>query len=237
MNKKLPNSYHGLKVVHFSDLHYGSTFKIDDIKNMVKNINTLKPEIILFTGDLINNNVNLSKDELASLFKELNKLDPVISSYIIKGDHDYRTDYLEFLKNSTFILLENSAEYFYYNSDTPITIIGLESDLEKQQNIAKAFDNFNEEYYSILLVHEPDSIKHLKDFKVDLVLAGHSLNGQMKIPFLGPLFKIEGAKYYFDEKHIVNNAPMYISGGLGTNKYPFRLFNHPSFNFYRLYNQ
>ena len=63
-NDKLPDNFHGLKIVHFSDIYYGSTVKEKEISNLVKKINELKPDIIVFTGDLLNNNINLKEKDL-----------------------------------------------------------------------------------------------------------------------------------------------------------------------------
>ena len=54
VSSKIPSSFDGVKVVQFSDLHYGSTIFIDDVKRLVKMINERKPDIVVFTGDLIN---------------------------------------------------------------------------------------------------------------------------------------------------------------------------------------
>lgn len=73
--------------------------------------------------------------------------------------------------------------------------------------------------------------------KYDLVLTGHSHGGQVRIPFIGKLYTPEGAKKYYDEYYKINNTDLYISSGLGTSMYKFRLFNRPSFNFYRITNK
>lgn len=231
INNKLNDNFHGLKIVHFSDLHYGSTVNIDDLKKLVKEINNLKPEIIIFTGDLLDNKYNISKDELNSVIKELKKLDSVISSYLIKGNVDKGNNYEMFLNNTNMTLLNDELELFYYNDNIPIQIVALD------KNIENAFSNYNDELYTILITHKPDNVKKLGDYKPDLILAGHSHNSQIRLPIIGAIHKIEGSITYYEEKHIVSDIEMYISGGIGTSVYPFRLFNKPSFNFYRLYNK
>ncbi len=237
INNKLTDSYHGLKIIHFTDLHFGTTVDTNELENIINEMNKLEPEIIVFTGDLIDKNIDISKDQLTELINTLKKLNPGITSYIVKGNHDHNDNYDYVLKNTNLKLLNNQSELFYYNDNIPILIIGLEDYLEGNQDIFKAFENYNEEYYTILLIHEPDTVKKITDYTPDLILAGHSHNGQIRLPFIGALYKVEGAKEYYDEKYLINNTPMYISGGLGTSKYPFRLFNRPSFNFYRLYNK
>lgn len=237
INNKLTSNFHGLKIVHFSDLHYGTTIYLKELKNIVKEINLLKPQIVFFTGDLIDNYANISKDEITKIIIEFNKIDPEVASYMVRGNHDYSDEYTEILKNIDMKLLDNKSELFYYNSDNPLLIIGLSDYLVGNQDINLAFENYNEEYYTILLMHEPDSVNNLDDYQADLILAGHSHNGQVRLPFIGSILKVNGARSYYDSEYIIDDSQMYISGGLGTSKYPFRLFNHPSFNFYRLYNK
>ena len=67
-----------------------------------------------------------------------------------------------------------------------------------------------------------------------MILAGHSLNGQVNIPFYGAFITPEGYKKYYKNHYSINNHELYVSNGLGVMKYDFRLFNTPSFNVYRL---
>ena len=75
----------------------------------------------------------------------------------------------------------------------------------------------------------------LKNYDVDLILAGHSLQGQIKIPFIGGIIKKDGAQTYIGDYYKINKTEMYISGGIGTdNNFNFRFNNKPQINVYRL---
>ena len=65
-------------------------------------------------------------------------------------------------------------------------------------------------------------------------MSGNSLNGQIRLPYMGALIKPDGSKNYYEEYYKLEDTNLYITGGIGTNNYPIRLFNHPSINFYRL---
>ena len=236
INSKINENHNGLKIIHFSDLHYGDTIKLNDLKTIVKEINLFNPDIIIFTGDLINSAKEYSDEEIKNIINELNKLKPNIESYLIKGNHDYNELFEKIINKTNFTVLKNEQTLFYYKDSIPIQIIGLESSLSNKLNIDKAFENYNEELYTILLLHEPDIMLDMK-YNVDLILAGHSHGGQLRIPFIGAIYTPEGAKVYYDEKYIINNAEMYISSGLGTSIIPIRFFNPPTINFYRLYNK
>ena len=87
----------------------------------------------------------------------------------------------------------------------------------------------------IVLTHYPDYIDTIANYNVDLVLAGHSLLGQIRIPFFGGVIKKDNATKYLDSYYMVNNTKIFVSAGLGTdNNFKFRLFNKPTINLYRL---
>ena len=83
-------------------------------------------------------------------------------------------------------------------------------------------------------MHEPDFIDNLNYSYFNLILAGHSHNGQINIPLFGAVTTPEYAKKYYDSYYKVGNSELYISSGLGTSNYNFRFCNKPSINFYRL---
>ena len=88
--------------------------------------------------------------------------------------------------------------------------------------------------YKILLLHEPDAIDDLSVNPFDLILAGHSHAGQVRLPFIGAVILPEGAQKYYDSHYKIENSDLYVSNGLGVSNYNFRLFNTPSYSVYRL---
>ena len=94
---------------------------------------------------------------------------------------------------------------------------------------------YNTNIFTITLTHEPDNTTEiLNKYRSDIILAGHSHNGQIRIPYLGTPFKKQGAKKYDQPYYKINNSKLFISSGLGTNGNGIRLFTHPSINFFRL---
>ena len=67
INEKIPESFNGLKIIQISDIHYGSTIFLQDIKKLVSLINDRNPDLVVFTGDLINKNYNLKSKEQEKL--------------------------------------------------------------------------------------------------------------------------------------------------------------------------
>lgn len=233
----LPDNFHGFKIVHFSDLHYLTTINEKEINKTVDKINILKPDVVVFTGDLIDDGKTATDEELKALSDALNKIQSTTELYAIKGNHDYKSNYFDKVFGETnFKILDNSFELLYYHGNTPILITGIGSIIQGDCDIDKAFSYSGEDnLYTISLLHEPDLIDQIKSkYKVDLGLAGHSHNGQIRLPFIGPLSTIREGKKYPNQKYIIDSTELYVSGGLGTSGYEFRFFNRPSINLYRL---
>lgn len=239
VNKKLPSSFDGLKIIHFSDLHYGSTVFYGDIKKIVKEINNRKPDIVVFTGDLVNNGYELDTKEQEKIIKILKSIDTKLGKYAVSGEEDGDI-FNTIMKQSNFIVLDNTSEFIYNNDNEPILLVGLSSKLSGDINIDDSFAYFadpshNTKIFTVSLMHEPDSVDEIfQKYSSDLILAGHSHNGNIRIPYLGALRKVEGAKKYDQSYYKVNGAELYISSGIGTNGPGFRLFCRPSINFFRI---
>ncbi len=239
-SEKLPKSFNGLKIIHFSDTHLGSSFQLEDLKKVRKLSNERKPDIIVFTGDFIYKK-NLTQKEIEKITKELKKMKASIGKYAILGDED--TEKVSTIFNqSDFTILRNEYDFLYKEKDNPILLIGLSSLLKNKQDITSAYQYFedpthNSNIYTISILHEPDLIKNVQSsYHSDLYLAGHSHNGQIRIPFLNiGLISQNGAKTYNQPFYQEKDSKIYISSGLGT-KNGFRLFCRPSINFYRISN-
>lgn len=236
-NNKLPKSYEGLKIIQISDLHYGSTMNLKELKKIVKLSNERKPDIVVFTGDLISTKYKIKPEEKEKITEELKKLTYTLGKYSILGDED-NEDISTIYNQSDFTLLANESDLIYNNESTPILLIGLNSK-EKNQNIENAYNYFKQEthnsnIYTITILHEPDVIDEIT-YNTDLYLAGHSHNGNIQIPFINqPVVLYKNALKYNKEYYKLNNSELYISSGLGTNKIDIRLFCRPSINFFRI---
>ena len=232
-NKKIPQSFDGLKIIHLSDIHYGSTVDLNYLKKIVELTNKQKPDIIVITGDLLDIRVKPTKKEIDNINKLLTDIDSSLGKYIILGNHDikHKKEFSKIIDNN-FELLSNEEKILYYKSNTPISIIGL-NNYKTNYEIVKN----NTDYYRIVLTHEPDVFNKIKNYQFDLLLAGHSHNGQIRIPLIGTIYTPKGAKNYFDNYYNIDNKEIFVSNGIGTSTIDFRFNSKPSINFYRLYAQ
>ena len=241
INKKIPDSFNGLKIVQFSDLHFGTTFFEKEVKDVVNKINLRKPDIVVFTGDLIDKDYSISTNDQEKLIKQLKKIDASLGKYAIYGEEDNNT-FETIMRQSEFEILDNSYDVIYNNSDDPLLLVGLNTK-DGQLNIDDGFAYFkepthNSNAYTITLLHKPDITDQvLNNFSSDLFLSGHSHNGYIVVPFVGGIYKNSEAKKYNSPYYKLDDSELFISSGLGTNGPGFRLFCRPSINFFRLSNK
>lgn len=232
----ITSDFDGIKIVHFSDLHYKRIITKKDIDKIINEINLINPDIVVFTGDLIDQDNDEFLEEDVNYLKEaLSKINAKYGKYATIGNHDYSID-ISILRNiykeSNFILLENTYDIIYGKNNEKLFIGGLSTGSFSNTSIEKL--SYNEECYKIFIMHEPDYTDEILSLNPNIVLAGHSHNGQINIPYLKKYFVPNGAKKYYEEHYLINNTSLYISSGIGVSRYNFRLFNHPSINFYRI---
>ena len=240
VNSKITDEYYGLKIVHLSDIHFGSSVSKKDLENIVKKVNLTKPDIIVITGDLLTDEWEYDINDL----EVLKNLKANLGKYIISGNHDNIEVYNEIIDKIGFTNLNDTYKLIYNNSNEPIIVSGISSNLvnDNIKDKVKSFNDYIETcnqvpIYSILLIHEPDYIDNIDLNNYDLILAGHSHGGQVRLPLIGSIFTPVGSKKYYNEYYNISGKPLYVSSGIGTSLMRLRLFEHPSFNFYRLSNK
>ena len=122
------------------------------------------------------------------------------------------------------------------NTDTVKTYVKTINDT--QVIVLEVYDSPKLEDYAIKIVKKDMKTgQEIKDKDFDLVLSGHSHGGQVRLPIIGKIITPPGSKKYYDEYYNVNDTKMYVSYGLGTSLLRLRLFDHPSFNLYRIYSE
>jgi predicted MPP superfamily phosphohydrolase len=235
-SKEIPESFHGLKIVHFSDIHYGTTINKKQLSKIVDKINELKPDIVVFTGNLLDANIDLTETAKEDVITTLNKINCSLYKYAIYGNEDLdNKDFKNIMTKTNFIILDNKSVPLYYKGTTPILITGYNPIISSPNYEITNEDTEVNSYYEITLTHEPDALDNFISQNPNLVLSGHSLGGIVDLKFTKPLFLQEHSKKYFEDYQKVKNTELYISNGVGTNSFNMRLLNPPSINLYRLY--
>ncbi len=235
-NEYLPKSFDGIKIVHFSDVHLGSTVDIKYLDKIVNLINKQNPDIVVFTGDMLDKRRPLNDSEIESVKKSLSKIKSNLGNYAVSGNHDIKQlDTYKKIMDTNFTILGNEEKLIYYKENNPISLVGLSDSSETKIN----YDVLEKEnnYYRFVLCHEPDEYKKIFNYSFNVMFSGHSHGGQVRLPFIGKIYTPIGAKTYYDDYYKLDNKEIFISNGIGTTRIDIRFNSAPSINLYRLYAQ
>lgn len=234
--KNLDNNIDGLSILHISDLHSKSKFKVH--LDIWKKIDKLQFDIVVITGDIILNDINEINPHLKYI-KELAENYPV---YYVDGNHE-RHFYYELsnkLKEAGVKVLNNEKVAEIYN-DKEFEIIGLRDFCYLKKNdfyvVEKLFNKKSNSKFCLVLEHQPQIFDIIKDYNFNLVLAGHTHGGQVKFPFIRILYAPgQGLfpKYGYGVYENGNSKKMFVSKGLGATTFPIRFFNRPELNIIKI---
>lgn len=231
-----------IKIVQLSDLHLGEDYTTDNLRKVVNKVNELEPDIIVYTGDLIDDNktfkdTNETVEVLATLQAPLGK-------YAVYGNHDYGANghkkYKFIMNESGFKLLINESSNIKLESGEVIQIIGIDDLIFGKANVEKAFEEIGENQLNIVLVHEPDIADLVAQYPIDLQLSGHSHGGQVRFPFIGaPYTPRYSEKYIKGMYSFETNKRMklYVNVGIGTSQARFRFLNMPEITLFVVENK
>lgn len=231
----LPPYFDGYRLVQITDFHLGSFPPGNDfVQKVVDATNNEEPDMILFTGDLVNNQAS----EVEPYLDTLGQLHASDGIYSIWGNHDY----CEYGNNHSIGALKRNRRMLYGYQESlgwhqlmnehhvvshgmsSIAVIGVENPgqppFTNRSNLKKAMKGVNPDMFKILLSHDPHHWRReVVGKKIQLTLAGHTHAGQLKIGKWTPArmaFKEWGGAYRIGEQML------YVSSGIG-GSFPFRL--------------
>lgn len=231
----LPPYFDGYRLVQITDFHLGSFPPGNDfVQKVVDATNNEEPDMILFTGDLVNNQAS----EVEPYLDTLGQLHASDGIYSIWGNHDY----CEYGNNHSIGALKRNRRMLYGYQESlgwhqlmnehhvvshgmaSIAVIGVENPgqppFTNRSNLKKAMKGLKPDMFKILLSHDPHHWRReVVGKKIQLTLAGHTHAGQLKIGKWTPArmaFKEWGGAYRIGEQML------YVSSGIG-GSFPFRL--------------
>ncbi len=249
----LPSAFKGLKVIQISDIHSGSFNNKNAVMKGVEKILKEKPDLLLFTGDLVNN-IATEMDDYLEIFA---KLKAPMGVYSILGNHDYG-DYVQWktaeqkianleklkqvhatlgwrLMMNENIKLEKNGEH--------ILILGVENwsakaRFPKYGDLAKAYEGSQPESFKILMSHDPSHWKAevLKNYPdISFMLSGHTHGMQFGVELPG--FKWSPIQYMYHEwagLYEEGAQKLYVNRGFGFLGYPGRVGILPEITVFEL---
>jgi predicted MPP superfamily phosphohydrolase len=239
---KLPEAFNNFKIVHISDIHIGSFTGPSHIERAIGLINQQNPDIVLFTGDLVNDKAS----ETDGYYDLLKAIKAPMGIYSVLGNHDYGDYYkwptLEakkenldnlkaFQKSLGWKLLMNEHVLLEKGTDK-IALVGIENwsnlgNFPKYGKMDEAVKGMPEVPIQILLSHDPThwETQVLKDYPdIDLALAGHTHGLQFGIEIPG--FKWSPAQYIYKQwagLYQKGKQYIYVNRGFGFLGYPGRV--------------
>jgi uncharacterized protein len=220
-----------LRIAFFSDLHAGSPH-IDEryIKDLVRRINALSPDIVLIGGDLVINGVvggnPISIDRVIAVLKELKA---PLGIYSVLGNHDWWNDGLKIrqtLESNGIPVLDNSAKLIKVGSNFTFWLVGIGDDYTDHADAKAAISQINSDAPRVLFMHDPSAIFQMKE-RFFLALAGHMHGGQVYIPGFGAIITPGSAPKEWAGGWVdFEFGSLFVSKGIGTSIIPVR-FNAP----------
>ncbi len=229
----------GIRIVQFSDLHLGENYTISHLQRVVQQINELEPDLVIFSGDLVDNNKQFN--EVKETIKALGRIEASLGKYAVYGNHDHGANgtkqYQKIMKEAGFRLLKNESHKLKLSSGEYINIIGCDDILLGKMDISAAMQDIHEEDFNLFISHAPDIADQILKYPIDLQMSGHSHGGQVSIPFIGAPFtppygsKYVSGKYSFNEN---KRMLLYVNTGIGTSQLHFRFCNVPQITLFVL---
>ncbi|MBP2001530.1 putative MPP superfamily phosphohydrolase [Paenibacillus shirakamiensis] len=245
VNDFVPISFNGTKIVQFSDTHLGPHYSVDQLQQLVDRINLMKPDIVVFTGDLMDNYTQFGLDNRIKAQQVLKKIHAPLGKFAVFGNHDRggggSRGYKQYMVEAGFNVLVNEVHTIRSTKGENIIIAGLDDFLLGQPQVARTLRTLREQDFNLLLVHEPDIADQLQGYPIDLQLSGHSHGGQVRVPLLDPPVTTLLAQKYVEGLYSLpytsKSLKLYVNRGIGTTRLPVRLFAKPELTVIQLLHQ
>jgi predicted MPP superfamily phosphohydrolase len=212
-----------LKIVQISDLHVGPTIKAAYVQQVVDRINALEPDLIFFTGDMVDGSVQRLKNDV----EPLRQLRSRYGTFFVTGNHEYYSGaehWVEKTKELGMKPLMN--EHVVLDVDGDKLVIAGVTDFMAHQMLKhhrsdpkKALDGAPKGLPTILLAHQPGTADQIRDLDIDLMVCGHTHGGQY-IPFNWAVAK---AHKYTAGLYQQDQLQVYVNQGTGYWGPPIRL--------------
>lgn len=220
-----------LRIVHISEMHADRYTSPEKISRYMKKVEEQNPDIVIFTGDLISSGL----DYVEAASNALASVNPPLGVYFVMGDHDYwsgQDEITEILESRGVNVIRDANEWIELNGRT-LKITGITEVYSTSINrdlLRELLDERRDEQVSILFSHQaPDEIIEMAaDAGVDIMLAGHTHGGQIRIPIFFKKFTAANLETdYVNSYWQKNGMILNINSGLGFTLAPLR-YNAPA---------
>ncbi|PJA45920.1 hypothetical protein CO174_01320 [Candidatus Uhrbacteria bacterium CG_4_9_14_3_um_filter_50_9] len=218
-----------LTIAVVADFHLGPYKQERWAQTVVDTLMAHEPDLILIPGDFI-----FHKATDADMLDPLAELSAPYGVYAVTGNHDYEDQASQYVIDTLMGLgitvLENERERIMIG-EKELVLAGI-SDLWYEGDTHRAMTGVTREEVSILLSHNPDAVLYSNADLADLVIAGHTHGGQIRLPWIGSLVRVptELGNAYDKGLFEYNQQQLFITAGVGETGPRARLFNPPEIN-------
>jgi predicted MPP superfamily phosphohydrolase len=246
----LPKAFHGLKLIQISDIHSGSFYNKTAVQGGVDMLMKEKPDMVFFTGDLVNDTAN----ELSEYFDIFKQVKAPLGVFSTLGNHDYgeyahwssqtekQKNLYSLIKGHELLgwdLLMDESRTITINNES-ISVLGIQNwgqGFSQYGNLKKAIDSVTETPVKLLLSHDPTHWRAqvLNKTDIDVSFAGHTHGMQYGVEIGG--FKWSPAQWRYHEwagLYRENQQQLYVNRGYGFLGYPGRLGILPEITVFEL---
>lgn len=224
-----PSRLDSFTIALLSDFHYDPIFSVHPLRTAIAMVNGLHPDLIALTGDFVSVSLlgppTQNAADAEPCAQLLRQMHAPFGSWAVMGNHDVVVDrhgVSRALRGAGIQLLDNQSRPIESNG-TRFWLIGVDDVLRGRPDLNSALRPVPAEETTILLAHEPDYADYVARHPVDLQLSGHSHGGQVRPPFLGPLWLPPLARKYILGLYKIGGLTLYTNAGLGTVGLPLRL--------------
>jgi uncharacterized protein len=238
--ERLPDVFRGMRIVQISDFHYAEFTEAYFLERMVREVNRLKPDLVALTGDFVTHwiaPVTFSRRMAPECAAILSAIECPLR-YAVMGNHDADVGQqyvIEPLKEHGIPTLVNTATALERDGQR-LWLAGLGSACADDAHPERAIPRsaIADKETVIVLAHEPDILPEVARYKADLMLAGHTHGGQVRIPFLPAFHLPDYGRVYVEGWFRHGPTQLYVNRGIGAVGVPLRLNCPPEITVFTL---
>ncbi|MFH1404152.1 MAG: metallophosphoesterase [Candidatus Altiarchaeota archaeon] len=223
---QIPYGFDGKTIAFISDLHCGSFVSEDRLADIVSQVNSLNPDMILLGGDY----TTRGSHNIQPCISELNALKAPLGVYGVLGNHDNwagKQQTVRSLEEAGVTLLDNHAVWVE-SGDYKIRVGGVGDEWTDRQDLSKTLITTTPEDYVILLTHNPQYADKQESHQANLILSGHTHGGQilpvrLMAPYMPSRLRQTRVSGFYDE----GSRKIIVTNGIGMVFTPNRLMAPP----------
>jgi predicted MPP superfamily phosphohydrolase len=230
--QRWPAGLEGFTIAQLSDFHYDPYFSVHPLRASISMVNDLRPDLIVLTGDFVSApffDRKRDREKAASAAEPcaqlLGQMQAPYGLWAVLGNHDALavpdrvtnslcSHGIQVLVNQAVPIEGNGARFW---------LGGVDDVLERIADLQTTLHNIPADESVVLLAHEPDYADYVARYPVDLQLSGHSHGGQVRVPFVRPLYLPPLGKKYIWGLYKLGGLTLYTNRGLGTVNVPVRM--------------